>query len=97
MRTPRDSWGSDRGESLVEVLLSLTILGIAGVAIMAGLQLSVTASDIHRKQTTGSAYARSYAEAIQRYVAAGNYAACAGAGERGPIRAAGSHALSEPS
>ena len=28
------------------------------VAIVAGLQLSVTASDIHRKQTTGGAYAR---------------------------------------
>jgi type II secretory pathway pseudopilin PulG len=74
--------GSDQGETLVEVLAAVVILGIAGVAVMAGLLLSVKASDIHRKETTGSAYVRSYAEAIQNYVdAAGttNYKPCAGA------------------
>lgn len=70
--------GSDeRGESLVEVLVALAILGIAAVAVLAGLQLSVQASDIHRKQSTGGAYARSYAEAIESYVSSGNYLACA--------------------
>ncbi|MFC7495969.1 MULTISPECIES: type IV pilus modification PilV family protein [unclassified Nocardioides] len=77
----RVQWRSDSGETLVEVLAAVIILGIAGVAIVAGLQLSVQASDIHRKQTTGSAYARSYAEAIERWVAAdaGHYVECAGA------------------
>ncbi len=74
----------ERGETLVEMLVALTILGLAGVAVLAGLQLSVTTSDIHRKQTTGGAYVRSYAEAIQRYVAAGNYVACAGPGAYPP-------------
>lgn len=74
----------ERGETLVEVLVALVILGIAAVAILAGLQLSVTTSDIHRKQTTGGAYARSYAEAIERYVAAGNYVKCAPAGTYTP-------------
>ena len=69
--------GSDRGETLVEVLAAVVILGIAGVAVMAGLMLSVKASDMHRKETTGGAYVRSLAEALQNWVAAGHYATCA--------------------
>lgn len=69
----------DRGETLVEVLAAVVILGIAGVAVMAGLMLSVKTSDIHRKETTGSAYVRNYAEAIQNYVAGGGYQDCASA------------------
>lgn len=83
---PPASWTSDRGESLVEILVALTILAIAGVAILAGLQLSVKTSDIHRKQTTGNAYSRDYAEAIQDYVAsaASHYVPCAGANAYSP-------------
>lgn len=71
----------DRGETLVEVLAAVVILGIAGVAVMAGLGLAVKSSDIHRKQTTGGAYVKSFAEAIENYVGApgvANYKACAG-------------------
>jgi type II secretory pathway pseudopilin PulG len=75
----RIRWGSDRGETLVEVLAAVVILGIAGVAVMSGLMLSVKASDMHRKETTGGAYVRSYAEAIQQYVASGHYIGCAAA------------------
>ena len=50
------------------MLVALVILGIAAVAILAGLQLSVKASDIHRKQTLGGAYVRGYAEAIEKYL-----------------------------
>jgi len=72
---------SDDGVTLVETLVALVILGIAGVAILAGLQLSVMASDIHRKQTTDGALVRGYAEAIERYLSTnGNYVKCAGAG-----------------
>jgi type II secretory pathway pseudopilin PulG len=67
----------ERGETLIEALVAIMILGIAGVAILAGLELSVKASDIHRKETTGGAYVRSYAEAIQQYVASGHYKGCA--------------------
>jgi type II secretory pathway pseudopilin PulG len=72
----------DTGETLVETLVALAILSLAAVAILAGVELSTKASDIHRKQTTGGAYVRSYAEAIEKYVnAAGadNYKPCAGA------------------
>lgn len=67
----------DGGETLVEVLVAVLILGLAGLAVITGLGLAVKASDIHRKETTGSAYAKSFAEAIQNWVAAGNYMKCA--------------------
>lgn len=66
----------DRGETLVELLAAIVILGIAGVAVMAGLAMTVKASDIQRKSTTNGAYVRSLAEAVQDWVAAGHYAAC---------------------
>src|SRR4051812_13455105 len=58
---------NDRGESLIEVLVAVVILGFAGVAVMAGLGIAAQASDIHRKETTSGAYVRSYAEAIENY------------------------------
>ncbi|MGN6252206.1 MAG: PulJ/GspJ family protein [Marmoricola sp.] len=58
----------DAGETLVEVLVALSILGLAGVAIMAGLGLAVKSSDIHRKDTTSGAAAKAYAEAIEDFV-----------------------------
>ena len=42
----------ERGETLVEMLLAVAIMGIAAVALMAGLTTSVLMSDIHRKQAT---------------------------------------------
>jgi type II secretory pathway pseudopilin PulG len=68
----------DRGESLVEILVAVLILGITAAAVMTGLLTSVKISDVHRKQATAGAYARDYAESISRYVTAGSYAACAG-------------------
>ncbi|MGZ4452753.1 MAG: prepilin-type N-terminal cleavage/methylation domain-containing protein [Nocardioides sp.] len=70
---------SDAGETLVEVLVTVVILGLAGVAVAGGLALSARASDMHRKETTGGAYVRSFAEAIQEYVGADHYRDCAGA------------------
>lgn len=70
----------ERGETLVELLVALTILGIAGVAIVAGLEMSVRASDEGRKAATGGAYVRSFAEAIQTTIDTNaGYAACASA------------------
>lgn len=77
----RDQLRSDTGETLVETLVALVILSLAAVAILAGVQFSTMASDIHRKQATGGAYVRSYAEAIEKYVSlpgADNYQPCAG-------------------
>jgi len=76
----RSAARSDNGASLVETLVAVVILGIAAVAILAGLQLSVTASDIHRKQTSDGANVRSFAEKIEQHLnTTGNYVKCAAA------------------
>jgi Tfp pilus assembly protein PilV len=67
----------EHGESLLELLIAITIMGIAVVAIMAGLTTSILMSDIHRKQATAGTAVRDYAEALQNFVAADNYVACA--------------------
>lgn len=71
---------NDRGETLVEVLVTVIILGIAGVAVLAGLMVAVKSSDLGRKQASGGSYVRSLAEAIQNSVtASGGYQSCAAA------------------
>lgn len=70
----------EAGETLVELIVAIAILGIAGVAILAGVMLSVKSSDMHRKQATGGAYVRSFAEAIQNSIdSAGGYKSCGAA------------------
>ena len=68
---------SDRGESLIEILVAVLILGIAVTAILGGLLTSVKLSDVHRKQATGGADARDYAEVLSRFVSGNNYVECA--------------------
>jgi type II secretory pathway pseudopilin PulG len=72
----------DRGESLIELLVALTLLGLAVVAIVSALGASILMSDIHRKQATAGAEVRSFAEKIESVVATGSggYVACAGTG-----------------
>jgi Tfp pilus assembly protein PilV len=69
-------WQSERGETLLELLISITILGVSVVAIAASIGLSVRISDIHRKQATASAYARSYGESIENTVATSAWQGC---------------------
>jgi type II secretory pathway pseudopilin PulG len=68
--------GSDSGESLIELLIALVIMGIAVVAIVGGIATSIIISDIHRKQATAGADVRSYAEAIQNAVTTNGYPIC---------------------
>jgi type II secretory pathway pseudopilin PulG len=76
----------ERGESLLELLIAVVIMGLAVVAIMAGITTSVLMSDIHRKQATAGAAVHTYSEAIENYVSAGGYTGCAAAsnGSTGP-------------
>lgn len=67
----------DRGETLIELLVALTILGIALVAVIGALAASITMSDVHRKQSTAGAEVRNYAEQVENYAAGTGYAACA--------------------
>jgi type II secretory pathway pseudopilin PulG len=76
LRTPGRS---DRGETLIELVVAVAILGIAGVAILGGLMMSIRTSVMHRNDATGGAYVRSFAEAIQTDVDAHGYKTCANA------------------
>lgn len=71
---------SDRGETLIELVVGIAILGLAGVAVLAGMLLNIRVSTVHRNQAGGGAYVRSAAEAIQKAVdTSGTYASCADA------------------
>jgi type II secretory pathway pseudopilin PulG len=67
----------DTGETLVELIIAVAIMGITVVAIVGGVATTILMSDVHRKQATAGSYVRSYAEAVQNYVAAGNFDATA--------------------
>jgi type II secretory pathway pseudopilin PulG len=67
----------DRGETLLELLIALTIMSIAVVAVVSGLLAGVAVSDIHRKQSTAGAAVRDYAENVEKYVAGTGYTSCA--------------------
>lgn len=66
----------DDGFSLVEILLTIAIVGIAFAAILGGMVTSIVVSDLHRKQAIADALARSAAEAVKDHAVA--YVDCAG-------------------
>jgi Tfp pilus assembly protein PilE len=68
-RRPRHD---DRGETLLELVITIAILGVCVVGIGAGIALSVKISSIHRNQATADAFLHNYAESIQT-----GYTACA--------------------
>ena len=55
----------DSGTSLIEVLMAVVILGIAGAAILSGLLASVRGSDVHRKEAQAETALVSAVEAIK--------------------------------
>ena len=54
----------DRGETLVELLVAVTIMGVTVVAVVGGLATAIIMSDIHREQARVGAELRSYAAFI---------------------------------
>lgn len=79
MSTHRAPQRDDRGETLIELVVAIAILGIAAVAILGGLMVSAQTSTVHRNSATGGAYVRSFAEAIQADVDQNGYRSCANA------------------
>jgi type II secretory pathway pseudopilin PulG len=78
-RTPADP-DVERGETLIELLLTIVILGLTGVAVLGGLGTSIIVSDAHRKETVSGAAVRAYAEQLQTKVASSGYLICAAPG-----------------
>lgn len=73
MHTQVRPGSNDTGESLIELIIAVAIMGITVVAIVGGIATTILMSDIHRKQATAGAYLRNYAEAVETYVAAGHF------------------------
>ena len=63
----------DRGETLLELVITIAILGVCVVGIGAGIALSIKISSIHRDQATADAFLHNYAETLQN-----SYTACSG-------------------
>jgi Tfp pilus assembly protein PilV len=55
----------DAGETLVEVVITIVVIGIAVTALLAGLATTAAASAAHRRQSTADTVLRSYAEATK--------------------------------
>ncbi|WP_129337954.1 type IV pilus modification PilV family protein [Cellulomonas endophytica] len=69
--------GRDAGESLVEILLSVMIIGIAVTAILGGVGLAARASSQDERQIQAQALLRSWAEHVQARTTDSTYVACA--------------------
>jgi type II secretory pathway pseudopilin PulG len=69
----------DRGDTLVELLITLVIMGISVVALVAGIGTAVRMSDVHRKEAVAGDDVRAFAEGIETSVATSpsGYRACA--------------------
>lgn len=77
MPSLRHHSSQDQGETLIELIIAVAIMGIAVVAIVSGIAMTIVMSDIHRKQATAGAYVRNYASALDKFVAAGGFDASA--------------------
>lgn len=72
--------GDERGVSLVEVLVAVTLMGLTFTAIVGGLTTSVVGSGIQRQQATADTILRSYGDAVK----AAAYVDCARAADYEP-------------
>lgn len=64
----RTAASDDRGDTLVEVLIALAIVAIAGTALIGTLLTSITASSEHRSLTGDEAALKSYAATAQQAI-----------------------------
>jgi type II secretory pathway pseudopilin PulG len=61
----------DRGETLLELIIAIAILGVCVVAIGSGIAMSITISALHRNQATAQDSLHNFAETLQN-----SYIAC---------------------
>lgn len=61
---------SERGETLLELLVAISIMSVAVVTIVGAIAVSIRLSDVHRRQTIARGYLTAFAEAVQASVAA---------------------------
>jgi type II secretory pathway pseudopilin PulG len=56
----------EEGETLVEIMAAVILMGTAVVAIMSGLYTAVVSSDLHRRQTRAASEVTNVVEALNR-------------------------------
>jgi type II secretory pathway pseudopilin PulG len=71
---------NDQGETLIELIIAIAIMGVAVVSIVSGIVTSILMSDVHRKESSAGAYVHDYAEKVENTVAAGGYVLAASTG-----------------
>jgi type II secretory pathway pseudopilin PulG len=57
-----------RGETLVEVMVAVAIIAIAGVALIGSVLMSITSSTEHRSLTLNDVFLKSYADAATQQI-----------------------------
>ena len=78
-RRMRSFSASDRGETLVELLVTIVIMGIAVSGLIGAVLMSSSASTLDRRQVQAQALLRGWAEAVQRAATNTSYRNCADA------------------
>lgn len=68
-RLSRLSKRDDRGESLIELLVALTVMATAIVALLGALATAIRISELHRHQSEAGAYIKEFAETLERKAA----------------------------
>jgi len=65
--------GNDRGETLIEVLAAIIIIGTAIAALVGGLATTILTSSHNRERATANTLLRSYAEGVKQFSRAGYF------------------------
>jgi hypothetical protein len=76
----QDERFGEAGETLVEVLMTITIIGVAFVAVFGAIFTALRVSDYHRKTTTADVVLRNFAEQVKAPLGAYQYVPCTAPG-----------------
>lgn len=71
-----DRWSaSERGETLIEIMATVVLMGTAIIAVLSGLFTTIVSSDLHKRQTRAAAEVTNVVESIDK----ATYSPCSGA------------------
>lgn len=56
---------ADQGDTLIEILVTIVIVGIAVVAVVGGVATLIFTTSLHRQQSSEQTLLRSYADAVE--------------------------------